>query len=150
MNRSNVIHVFDLDHTLVIPDTDIDLAKKYMTIDHHVPIKSMMRLFESIDEKVILTARHPCLQATIESMYGCPTMCRDYCLDWNDICQVNASDENLNRYLDQMVKWKTSELNRLAKVYDTVVFYDDMIERFDSTNLSKRVVLLLPMGVIVG
>lgn len=139
--------VFDLDHTLVIPDIKKDLEHNFLTIDHLKPVKKMMRVFYRASNKIILTNRHPMLQEALQEKFKCPVICRNFCLTKEEMDKVNTSHANLQKFLNQMVKWKTSELNALSQEYKKVVFYDDHARRFSGQSLAKNIEVRLPLHI---
>jgi hypothetical protein len=144
---SNELTVFDLDHTLVIPDLKKDKEHNFLTIDHCKPIHEMMNLFYKKDNKIILTNRHPCLQETIQNLFKCPVICRNYCLEQHEMDKVNISFQNLKRFLAQMVEWKIQVLNDLSTQYESVIFYDDHARDFSTSKLNPNISVHLPLNI---
>ena len=142
---SNILTVFDLDHTLAIPDVKKDLEHNFLTIDHLTPIPEMMQLLDQSPEKMILTNRHPMLKTILEEKYQCPVICRNFCLSQSEMEKVNTSYCNLQKFLKQMIIWKTTELNALAKQYNKIIFYDDYARNFQRQHLHKNIDIRLPL-----
>lgn len=140
------LHIFDLDHTLIMPDEEVNKRTCYFGLHGFEYINPMMNYFNSINNgnKVILTTRHPAIQAEIEHIFSCPVYCRDFCNDWKEIELAGIYDTN---FLDDMVRWKTRVLNDFAQHYDSVTFYDDMVERYDESLIANNVKLINPLNM---
>jgi hypothetical protein len=146
---SNNLYVFDLDHTLAVPDKEADERAYYFQIHHLEPVPEMVALFDRAQEKKILTNRHPALQKELEHIWKCPVHCRPYALDWETIKTVNESNENLEIFMEGMVHWKTLQLNAWAILYDNVVYYEDQIMRFNKhIELADNITILDPADII--
>lgn len=148
----NQLYIFDLDDTLVIPDYEIDKQNLYMTIDHHVPIPEMMALFNDVKSKhpvQILTNRHPDLKHIIESRYGCPAICRDYCLSVPEMEVVEQDVSAKEQFLHEMTVRKTKYINNIAGQYDEIIFYDDMMHRYDVSKFAPNVSMKMPVHLTV-
>ena len=95
IDLSENMFVFDLDHTLAIPDDKFDKEHCYLNIDNHVPIPQMQALLNFVmqngAETMILTNRHPCLRSAIEARYGVKTVCRDYSIDLEENKHISGN-----------------------------------------------------------
>lgn len=139
--------VFDLDRTLMMPDDDIDRANLYQTIDHLEHITEMMEMFRSakmLSTVTILTMRHPDLAAQLSAKFGCNVICRNFCTDMEEVARVDRDPYLKGKFFEEMFAWKTGVLNNLAKDYDKIHFYDDLMEQFDHDNIASNVVCKLP------
>lgn len=147
------MHVFDLDDTLATPDKEIDRKHYFMTIDHLEPIPSMVELFNDIKSRhptMILTTRHPDLKKEIMDKFNCEVECRNFCLTWDEIFEALRTDDNLKDFMLQMVSWKTGVLNQLADNYQTVIFYDDLVHRYETSRLKNNIYLKKPLHIVDG
>ncbi|MFP4655754.1 MAG: hypothetical protein ACLFMM_08840 [Methanohalobium sp.] len=119
-----------------------------MKIDHLEPVPSMIQLFDETKSRyptMILTTRHPDLKPKIEGMFDCDVECRNFCLTWDEIFEALSTNENLKKFMAQMVNWKTGVLNQLAEQYNRVTFYDDLVHKYDVSSLKDNIYLKKPI-----
>lgn len=140
-----ILHAFDLDETLVMNDPEFDREYQYNNIEHQKPIQVMQDIFHHEENKCIITNRAPWLQEELVSRYGCDVYCRPYCLTQFEIELVNSSDKEREWFMQDMAIWKTNRINELAKEYDQVVFWEDMLHIFDENYFADNVVPRLPL-----
>lgn len=146
----DILWVFDLDHTLATPDPEADRRSYFFQIHHHVPIPEMVEVFNQAPNKIILTNRHPALQYEIEHRWGCPAICRGYDTEWLVIQTINQNPERLEKFMNDMARWKAWVLNKLADQHDRVIFYEDQLARFQALPMRSNIELRHPDQVTGG
>ncbi|ADI74158.1 hypothetical protein Metev_1296 [Methanohalobium evestigatum Z-7303] len=147
------IYVFDLDDTLATPDKEADRKSYFMEIDHLEPVPTMIQFFNETKSRhptMILTTRHPDLKPKIEDMFECTVECRNFCLTWKEILEALSTDDNLNDFMTQMINWKTGVLNQLSEQYRKVIFFDDLVHRYDVSSLKDNIDLKKPLHLSDG
>lgn len=149
----NILYVFDMDDTLVTTDIAMEKQTMFMTLDYVSPISSMMDVFNSVDNKVIMTSRHPALRQAITNYFGCIAICRNYCLTQEEMQKSMDAIENNNgehvspelAFIQEMLEWKTNELNYLSNAFDIIVFYDDCVPLMDVSKLNGNIEVRTPV-----
>jgi hydroxymethylpyrimidine pyrophosphatase-like HAD family hydrolase len=142
------IFVCDMDETLIKTDYKTDKEKYFMELSHKEPIQPMMDIFNMAKEKmdtIILTARHPKLQNEIIQKFDCDTICRDYCIDMEEIKRSVHSKSLSREFLQDMVEHKTRIVNEFAETRSHVLFCDDRMDIFDHMEFEDNVIPLKPI-----
>lgn len=140
--NQDTIFVFDLDDTLMKPDSTIDKRTMYLEIEHQTWIPKAKILFEQYlhTHRVhILTNRHPILQVEIAQKLGLHPQfvhCRNYCLSTAGMKKAIRFPSYERKFLDYMIVEKTAFLNTLK---GNVVYVDDMAHKFDLDELYNNI-----------
>lgn len=141
----DTLFIFDLDDTIVSPDRQKDAYSLYLKPVHN-DISVMMSLFKDINtDKVIVTNRHPLLQTQLEREYGCRVYCRDYCLTIQEMMNHIGGSK---WFYQEMGRYKIDTVNKLARDYDYVIFFDDMMHIYELEYLLPNVYIRLPYHLL--
>ena len=97
-------------------------------------------------DKVIVTNRHPLLKNRLEREFGCPVYCRDYCLTIEDMF-LQIMNPN-NSFYQEMSRYKIDTVNELSREYDHVIFFDDMMQIYDTEYLLPNIHIRLPYHIV--
>ncbi|MHA1728448.1 MAG: hypothetical protein ACTSWY_06920 [Promethearchaeota archaeon] len=151
-NRNKNAWVFDMDDTLIIPHREKTKEHLYMILfvkkDNHV----MMNLFNYRMKKdrysvYILTGRHHDLADEISGYFKIDKSnvnTRDFCLSLNEVKKVDNDDKFTEDFLDKLIRFKSMKLNKIADLYSTVIFFDDLAKKFDKKFMADNILILLP------
>ena len=156
---SDILFVFDIDDTLVVP-RDIEIREKetFMVFNPVCVKKQMFRFYENkIKNKnnvLLLTARHPNCKQDIANYFTIPRdkiICRDFSLDINDCKELIKSENRNNIFYYRMYLSKIDTLNKLSNDYDLVIFFDDFADKMNTfaSNLkilNKNIIITLPIS----
>jgi len=144
----DILHVFDLDYTLVVPDAGANKRSSFFQVHRYEPIGPMVDLFDACPNKVILTNRHPAVGPELEHIWGVPVHCREHDLEWADIQQINTDSARLEAFMAKMAEQKTTKVNAWAQEHERVVFFEDHLRRFNPDTFADNVTAVDPLPII--
>jgi len=143
------LFLFDYNDTLVTTeDKKWDKSMLYLDRREDMPIKEMWDAFNFIKEKYqawILTTLHPITCHFILNFTDCEfVMTRDFCLTIEEMQKVINSKEETDKFMKQMVEYKSREIRQAAERRIVVFYIDDIIDMFKNEVFPSNVIMLSP------